>query len=182
MFYIFSLMEESPFAFIYAYLFIPKCNVFIITEYTGVHIVIDMTALTSMGILCSLFFVSRIAVQHLKWQNLLQESVWTGARGEQPMPLLLRPLLVTCLNTCASRSHYNRNITIKLDLFHCIRRFLRECVSEHHPLYSSFSQFLSAAFSVVDQEDLQRLKDAYTFCGIQPAYPTMQHTREHCGT
>ncbi|XP_067464800.1 uncharacterized protein [Thunnus thynnus] len=86
------------------------------------------------------------------------------------------------LNTCASRCHYNTNITIKLDLFHCMRRFLRECVSEHHPLYSSFAQFLSAAFSVVDQEDLQRLKDAYTFCGIQPANPTKKHIRGHCRT
>ncbi|XP_032365781.1 uncharacterized protein LOC116683514 [Etheostoma spectabile] len=84
------------------------------------------------------------------------------------------------LNTCASRSHYNENIVIKLDLFHCLRRFLRECVSEHHPLYSSFAQFLSAAFSVVDQKDLQRLKEAYVFRGIQPANPTKAHIREHC--
>ncbi|KAM6953866.1 uncharacterized protein PEZ65_018128 [Lycodopsis pacificus] len=84
------------------------------------------------------------------------------------------------LNTCVSRSHFSANITIKLDLFHCMRRFLRECVSEHHALYSSFAQFLSAAFSVVDQEDLQRLKDAYAFCGIQPANPTKTHIREHC--
>ncbi|KAJ4939015.1 hypothetical protein JOQ06_028478 [Pogonophryne albipinna] len=38
----------------------------------------------------------------------------------------------------------------------------------------------TSAFSVVDQEDLQRLKDAYAFCGIQPANPTKPHTREHC--
>lgn len=44
------------------------------------------------------------------------------------------------------------------------------------------SQFLSAAFSVEDQEDLQKLKDAYAFCGIQPANPTKQHIREHCRT
>ncbi|RXN11867.1 hypothetical protein ROHU_010366 [Labeo rohita] len=85
-------------------------------------------------------------------------------------------------NTCASRSYFNQHITIKLDLFHCMRRFLRECVTEHHALYSSFCQFLSAAFSVVDQEDLQKLKDAYTFCGIQPVNPTKQHIREHCRT
>lgn len=85
-------------------------------------------------------------------------------------------------NTCASRSHFNQHITVKLDLFHCMRRLLRECVSEHHTLYSSFSQFLSAAFSLVDQEDLQKLKDAYIFCGIQPANPTKQHIREHCRT
>ncbi|KAI9530475.1 hypothetical protein NQZ68_004493 [Dissostichus eleginoides] len=84
------------------------------------------------------------------------------------------------LNTCASRSNFNANMLIKLDLFHCLRRLMRECVSEHHPLYSSFAQFLSAAFSVVDQEDLQRLKDAYAFCGIQPANPTKPHIREHC--
>ncbi|TNN33759.1 hypothetical protein EYF80_056078 [Liparis tanakae] len=63
-----------------------------------------------------------------------------------------------------------------------MRRFLRECVTEHHALYSSFAQFLSAAFSVVDQEDLQRLKDSYVFCGIQPAKPTKPHIREHCRT
>nr|XP_057922724.1 uncharacterized protein LOC131125311 [Doryrhamphus excisus]XP_057922725.1 uncharacterized protein LOC131125311 [Doryrhamphus excisus]XP_057922726.1 uncharacterized protein LOC131125311 [Doryrhamphus excisus]XP_057922727.1 uncharacterized protein LOC131125311 [Doryrhamphus excisus]XP_057922728.1 uncharacterized protein LOC131125313 [Doryrhamphus excisus]XP_057922729.1 uncharacterized protein LOC131125313 [Doryrhamphus excisus] len=85
------------------------------------------------------------------------------------------------LNTCASRTSYNNSIVIKLDLFHCMQRLLRECASEHHPLYGTFAQFLSAAFSVVDQEDLQRLQDAYVFCGIQPANPTKQHIREHCG-
>ncbi|XP_034528991.1 uncharacterized protein LOC117804752 isoform X2 [Notolabrus celidotus] len=84
------------------------------------------------------------------------------------------------LNTCASRSHYNENIVVKLDLFHCLRRFSRECTSEHHPLYSTFCKLLSAAFSVVDQEDLKRLQDAYRFCGIHPANPTKQHIREHC--
>ncbi|KAL1268824.1 hypothetical protein QQF64_034187 [Cirrhinus molitorella] len=81
-----------------------------------------------------------------------------------------------------NRSHYNQYITIKLELFHCMRCFLRECVTEHHALYSSFCQFLSSAFSVVDQEDLQKLKDAYKFCGIQSANPTKQHIREHCRT
>ncbi|RVE71461.1 hypothetical protein OJAV_G00052060 [Oryzias javanicus] len=84
------------------------------------------------------------------------------------------------VNSCASRSHYNSNITIKLDLSHCMRRFLCECVSEHHPLYSSVAQFLSAAFSVVDQEDLQSLKDAYRFCEIHPPNPTKQHICQHC--
>lgn len=63
-----------------------------------------------------------------------------------------------------------------------MRRFTRECVSEHHPLFSSFCQFLSTAFVIVDQSDLQKLKDAYTFCGISPANPTKQHIREHCRT
>ncbi|XP_076837142.1 uncharacterized protein LOC143482626 isoform X2 [Brachyhypopomus gauderio] len=85
-------------------------------------------------------------------------------------------------NTCASRSHYNANIVAKLDLFHCLRRFSRECTSEHHPLFSNFCQLLSAAFSVVDQEDLNNLRDAYVFCGIHPANPTKQHVREHCRT
>ncbi|KAK9523325.1 hypothetical protein VZT92_019724 [Zoarces viviparus] len=83
-------------------------------------------------------------------------------------------------NTSASRTQYNKDITIKLNLFHCMRRFTRECVSEHHSLYSSFCQFLSAAFLVVDQADLQKLKEAYTFCNISPANPTKQHIREHC--
>ncbi|XP_060721097.1 uncharacterized protein LOC132842438 [Tachysurus vachellii] len=85
-------------------------------------------------------------------------------------------------NTCASRSQIDENIVIKLGLFHCLRRLLRECVSEHHALYSSFAKFLSAAFCVVDQEDMQKLKNAYAFCGIQPANPTKQHIREHCRT
>ncbi|XP_053092416.1 uncharacterized protein LOC117599093 isoform X2 [Pangasianodon hypophthalmus] len=85
-------------------------------------------------------------------------------------------------NLCASCLKYNEDIIVKLDLFHCMRRFTRECVSEHHPLYSSFCHFLSAAFSVVDQSDLEKLKNAYRFCGIEPANPTKQHIREHCRT
>ncbi|XP_078143031.1 uncharacterized protein LOC144541810 [Centroberyx gerrardi] len=85
-------------------------------------------------------------------------------------------------NSSASRTKFNKDITVKLDLFHCMRRFTRECVSEHHPLYSSFCQFLSAAFIVVDQSDLQKLKEAYDFCGICPVNPTKQHIREHCRT
>lgn len=83
-------------------------------------------------------------------------------------------------NSCASRRKYNSEISIKLDLFHCMRRFSRECTSEHHPLYSTFCKFLSAAFCVVDQSDLQRLRQAYVFCGIDPPHPTKQHIREHC--
>lgn len=85
-------------------------------------------------------------------------------------------------NSCASRSCYNSNIVVKLDLFHCMRRFTRECTSEHHPLFSTFCQLLSAAFSVVDQDDLKKLRAAYEFCGIQPPNPTKQHIREHCRT
>lgn len=81
-------------------------------------------------------------------------------------------------NTGVSRTQYNTEIVVKLDLFHCLRRF----TSEHHPLFSTFCQLLSAAFSVVDQGDLQRLKEAYQFCGIRPPNPTKQHIREHCRT
>ncbi|MEQ2178918.1 hypothetical protein GOODEAATRI_019136 [Goodea atripinnis] len=80
------------------------------------------------------------------------------------------------------RSCYNPNIVVKLDLFHCLQRFSRECTTEHHPLFSTFCQLLSAAFSVVDQEDLKKLKEAYEFCGIVPANPTKQHIWEHCRT
>ncbi|XP_028995810.1 uncharacterized protein LOC114848997 [Betta splendens] len=121
---------------------------------------------------CAAFKVAECAQgEHLQWEAWQTSDVITAQATSG-----------TLLNVCASRAYYNTAITIKLDLFHCMRRFLRECVSEHHPLYSSFAQFLSAAFSVVDQEDLQRLKDAYTFCGIQPANPTKQHIREHCRT
>ncbi|XP_039534234.1 uncharacterized protein LOC120483343 [Pimephales promelas] len=74
-------------------------------------------------------------------------------------------------NVNAACQKYNEDMVVKLDLFHCMRRFTRECVSEHHPLYSSFCQFLSSAFSVVDQSDLEKLKNAYKFCGIEPANP-----------
>lgn len=85
-------------------------------------------------------------------------------------------------NLHAACRKFNEDIVVKLDLFHCMRRFTGECVSEHHPLYSSFCQFLSSAFSVVDQSDLEKLKNAYRFCGIEPANPTKQHIREHCRT
>ncbi|KAI7790273.1 hypothetical protein IRJ41_004966 [Triplophysa rosa] len=85
-------------------------------------------------------------------------------------------------NLSASCRKYNEEMDVKLDLFHCMRRFTRECVSEHHPLYNSFCQFFSSAFSVVDQSDLEELKNAYRLCGIEPANPTKQHIREHCRT
>ncbi|XP_068586790.1 uncharacterized protein [Cebidichthys violaceus] len=121
---------------------------------------------------CAAFKVAEsFAGEHLNWDSWrTTDAIVAGATSGN------------LLNTCASRSHFSANITIKLDLFHCMRRFLRECVSEHHALYSSFAQLLSAAFSVVDQEDLQRLKAAYAFCGIQPANPTKPHIREHCRT
>ncbi|XP_029026750.1 uncharacterized protein LOC114867838 [Betta splendens] len=121
---------------------------------------------------CAAFTVAEcVPGEHLEWEAWQTSAVITAEATSGNF-----------LNVCASRDHYNMDITIKLDLFSCMRRFLRECVSEHHPLYGSFAQFLSAAFSVVDQEDLQRLKDAYTFCGIQPANPTKQHIHEHCRT
>ena len=109
--------------------------------------------------------------EHLNW------DAWRTTQS-----IITEATAGTLENTCASRTQYNANIVVKLDLFHCMRRFTRECTSEHHPLYNTFSQLLSTAFSVVDQEDLQKLKDAYQFCGIQPPNPTKQHTREHCRT
>ncbi|XP_052390539.1 uncharacterized protein LOC127938152 [Carassius gibelio] len=85
-------------------------------------------------------------------------------------------------NLHAACRKFNEDMVVKLDLCHCMRRFTRECVSEHHPLYGSFCQFLSSAFSVVDQGDLEKLKNAYRFCGIEPANPTKLHIREHCRT
>ncbi|XP_034419483.1 uncharacterized protein LOC117751652 isoform X1 [Cyclopterus lumpus] len=121
---------------------------------------------------CAAFKVAEsYAGEHLNWDS------WQTTDA-----IVAQATSGNLLNTCASRSHFSANLSIKLDLFHCMRRFLRECVTEHHSLYSSFAQFLSAAFSVVDQEDLQRLKDAYAFCGIQPAIPTKPHIREHCRT
>ncbi|XP_028295554.1 uncharacterized protein LOC114457750 [Gouania willdenowi] len=109
--------------------------------------------------------------EHLKW------DAWRTTQS-----VITEATAGTLVNTCASRTQYNPDIVVKLDLFHCMRRFTRECTSEHHPLYSTFCQLLSTAFSVVDLDDLQRLKDAYQFCGIQPPNPTKQHTRDHCRT
>ncbi|XP_046888840.1 uncharacterized protein LOC124475971 [Hypomesus transpacificus] len=109
--------------------------------------------------------------EHLHWDSWkTTEAVVTGATSGN------------LTNSCASRGKYSSDITVKLDLFHCMRRFSRECVSEHHTLHSTFCRFLSAAFCVVDQTDLQRLTEAYAFCGIRPANPTKQHIREHCRT
>ena len=87
-----------------------------------------------------------LAVDHLSWE------AWRTTDA-----VIAEATAGILLNKCALRTPYNNNNIIKLDLFHCMRRFLHECVSEHHSLYSSFAQFLSAAFCVVD---LQRLKDA----------------------
>ncbi|AWP19556.1 Hypothetical protein SMAX5B_001247 [Scophthalmus maximus] len=66
-------------------------------------------------------------------------------------------------NTSASRTQYNPHIVLKLDLFQSMRCFTRECTSEHHPLFSTFCQLLYTAFTVVDQEDLQRLTSSVEF-------------------
>ncbi len=119
---------------------------------------------------------------HLRSQTASLVNIYTGMPGRLPLPLLLGPPSGLLENSCASRSYFNNNIVVKLDLFHCMRRFSRECTSEHHPLFSTFCQLLSAPFSGVDQEDLSRFQDAYRFCGIHPANPTKQHIREHCRT
>ncbi|XP_053481092.1 uncharacterized protein LOC128607877 [Ictalurus furcatus] len=100
--------------------------------------------------------------EHLKW------DAWRTTEA-----ILAQVTSENLKNLCAACLKYNENIIVKLDLFHCMRRFTRECVSEHHPLYTSFCKFLSAALSVVDQSNLEKLKKAYIFCGIDPANPTM---------
>ncbi|KAI4806801.1 hypothetical protein KUCAC02_017599, partial [Chaenocephalus aceratus] len=109
-----------------------------------------------------------------------QEHLWDSWRTTDA--ILAEATSGHLKNICASRNKFNKDIIVKLDLFHCMRRFTRECVSEHHSLYSSFCQFLSAAFVVVDHSDLQKLKEAYAFCRISPANPPKQHIREHCRT
>ncbi|MCJ8731168.1 hypothetical protein PDJAM_G00196190 [Pangasius djambal] len=36
--------------------------------------------------------------------------------------------------------------------------------------------------NLLDQSDLEKLRNAYKFCGTEPANPTKQHIREHCRT
>ncbi|XP_023194942.1 uncharacterized protein LOC102233567 [Xiphophorus maculatus] len=121
---------------------------------------------------CASFKIEEsIPGEHLNWDAWRTTPSIVSAATSGPLT-----------NTCASRSCYNSNIVVKLDLFHCLQRFSRECTSEHHPLFSTFCQLLSAAFSVVDEEDLKKLKEAYVSCGIVPPNPTKQHIREHCRT
>ncbi len=111
---------------------------------------------------------------HLRSQTASLVNIYTGMPGRLPLPLLLGPPSGLLENSCASRSYFNNNIVVKLDLFHCMRRFSRECTSEHHPLFSTFCQLLSAPFSVVDQEDLSRFQDAFligSVVSIQPIPP-----------
>ncbi|KAI4831465.1 hypothetical protein KUCAC02_001005, partial [Chaenocephalus aceratus] len=82
-----------------------------------------------------------------------QEHLWDSWRTTDG--ILAEATSGNLKNICASRNTFNKDIIVKLDLFHCMRRFTRECVSEHHSLYSSFCQFL-------DHSDLQKLKEA---CG-----------------
>ena len=127
-----------------------------------------MTALSLMKVFFSLLLFFRDCCAAFKVAESLPGEHLNWDAWKTTDAIVAQATSGYLLNTCASRSQYNANITIKLDLFHCMRRFLCECVSEHHPLYSSFSQFMSAAFSVVDQEDLNNLKKAHVFCGIQP--------------
>lgn len=91
-------------------------------------------------------------------EHLLWDCWWTTES------FMIKATSWNLTNNSASRTKFNKNITMKIDLFHCMWHFTRDCVSEHHPLYSSFCQFLFAVFLVVDQSDLQRLKEACIFC------------------
>ncbi|KAI4789756.1 hypothetical protein KUCAC02_035051, partial [Chaenocephalus aceratus] len=58
---------------------------------------------------------------------VLDHKRWTGPM-KQAVDNLLNPVATSgnVLNTCASRSNFNAIMLIKLDLFHCLRRLMRE--------------------------------------------------------
>ncbi|KAG1955491.1 hypothetical protein F2P79_008547 [Pimephales promelas] len=51
-------------------------------------------------------------------------------------------------------------ITVRLDVFHFMRRFTAGLTTEHHPLYGTFCSKLSTCVFEWDKEDISRLKEA----------------------
>ncbi|CAB1425561.1 unnamed protein product [Pleuronectes platessa] len=50
--------------------------------------------------------------------------------------------------------------TVRLDIFHFMRRFTRGLTTEHHPIYGTFCSKLSNCIFEWDQDDICRLKEA----------------------
>ncbi|KAK0139240.1 hypothetical protein N1851_024171 [Merluccius polli] len=50
--------------------------------------------------------------------------------------------------------------TVRLDVFHFMRRFTRGLTTEHHPLYGTFCSKLSSCIFEWDKQDVCRLKEA----------------------
>ncbi|XP_065819464.1 uncharacterized protein [Labrus bergylta] len=83
------------------------------------------------------------------------------------------------VNTCASRSKFNKDITIKLDLCHCMQHLTRECVSEHYssctaPFSSSCLQHFLLWTRVTYNSSRTRTTSVGSLLLIPP--------REHCRT
>lgn len=52
------------------------------------------------------------------------------------------------------------NLIIRLDVWHCMRRFARGCTTESHQLYAEFMARLSQCFFVLSDEDWSLLRKA----------------------
>ncbi|TDH00137.1 hypothetical protein EPR50_G00184770 [Perca flavescens] len=50
--------------------------------------------------------------------------------------------------------------TVRLDIFHFMRRFTKGLTTEHHPLYGTFCSKLSTCIFEWDKEDIHQLKEA----------------------
>lgn len=67
---------------------------------------------------------------------------------------------------CCAKSHLHTiftawpHLTIRLDVWHFMRRFACACTTDSHALYGSFMAQLSCCIFVWDQQDLQRLRAA----------------------
>ncbi|XP_069115959.1 uncharacterized protein [Argopecten irradians] len=65
--------------------------------------------------------------------------------------------------------------TIRLDIFHFMRRFTRGLTTEHHPLYGTFCSKLSNCIFAWDEQDYKLLKEAKTaelkrkYRGVSPS-------------
>ncbi|RXN11869.1 Carboxyl-terminal PDZ ligand of neuronal nitric oxide synthase [Labeo rohita] len=51
-------------------------------------------------------------------------------------------------------------VTVRLDVFHFMRRFTAGLTTEHHPLYGTFCSKLSSCIFEWDKDDISRLKEA----------------------
>ncbi|XP_027128246.1 uncharacterized protein LOC113744093 [Larimichthys crocea] len=94
--------------------------------------------------------MSRDCVRHSEFRTFTGEH--TKWDAETTDSIVAEATAGTLENTCASRTQYNANIVVKLDLFHCMRRFTRECTSSTIPSSTLLSAPL-CAFFVVDQGD-----------------------------
>ena len=69
------------------------------------------------------------------------------------------PTLSMCVIIVA-KDYFNFVTQVHLDIWHFMRRMVRRCVSESHPLFGTFMGSLSSCIFVWDQVDVDQLLSA----------------------